>query len=356
MKNRSILTLLVLIMLQVFCFKLQAQSGKIKLGAYYFDGWTGKTFHISKRLMDSFPERKPIWGWITSTPENVQKQIDYAANAGISFFSFCWYYSNLSKSNEDEPRNDALNFYLNAPNRDRLQFNILVVNAQGYFVGPNEWDNLIKIWVPLMKNPSYLKTNNKPLISFFDVDRLIKDFGSAQLVKNALDKLRSAALSQGVGPIAIAACVYPTVGQMTQAKNCGFDVLTGYSYHDAAFKKGVSQTPIDSLIAIEPSIWNKFLQSSLPVIPSTTLNFDPRPWADVVPAYATSERYTGFSPSSVYKSISSVKRWVLNNPTHVTKEKIAIVYAWNETGEGSWLVPTVNEKGSLLSGLTQALK
>src|SRR4051812_33911811 len=64
----------------------------IKMGAYYFDGWTGKTFHISPAL-DSFPERKPVWGWVTSTPSAITEQIDLAADAGISFFNFCWYYN-----------------------------------------------------------------------------------------------------------------------------------------------------------------------------------------------------------------------------------------------------------------------
>src|SRR3954469_22288370 len=69
------------------------KNDSIKIGAYYFDGWTGKTFHVSPKLRDSFPERKPVWGWVTSTPEVVHEQINLAADAGLSFFNFCWYYA-----------------------------------------------------------------------------------------------------------------------------------------------------------------------------------------------------------------------------------------------------------------------
>src|SRR5438034_1397685 len=68
-------------------------SMPIQLGAYYFDGWAkAVSGHLTPRLRDSFPDRKPKWGWVTSTPEIVKDQIDLAADAGLSFFSFCWYY------------------------------------------------------------------------------------------------------------------------------------------------------------------------------------------------------------------------------------------------------------------------
>ena len=62
------------------------------VGAYYFDGWTGQTFHITELLQTEFADRKPLWGWKDDTIEIMQKQIDYCADHGIAFWSFCWYY------------------------------------------------------------------------------------------------------------------------------------------------------------------------------------------------------------------------------------------------------------------------
>ena len=57
-----------------------AQSADPKIGAYYFDGWSGTTFHITDELRQSYPEREPIWGWMTSSQEIVDEQIKYAWN------------------------------------------------------------------------------------------------------------------------------------------------------------------------------------------------------------------------------------------------------------------------------------
>jgi hypothetical protein len=31
--------------------------------------------------------------------------------------------------------------------------------------------------------------------------------------------------------------------------------------------------------------------------------------------------------------------WIEAHPNEVTKDRLALVYAWNEIGEGGWLVP-----------------
>jgi len=46
--------------------------------------------------------------------------------------------------------------------------------------------------------------------------------------------------------------------------------------------------------------------------------------------------------------------WMGKNTTHITNEKIGILYAWNENGEGAYLTPSV--KGpDFLRGLQKAL-
>ena len=350
-------TIVILIVCHSVLLRSSAQGrtgSGIKLGAYYFDGWTGEHFHLNQKLVDSFPERKPIWGWVTSTPETMVKQIDLAANSGLSFFSFCYYYSKAERTQGNETLNQGLKLYLAAANHNKLQFNILIVNHVGFTVGPNELNDLSKTCVALMKNPSYLKANGKPLLTFYSVESLIKEFGSIQAVHTALDSIRSYAKSQGIASISMAACIAPSAQQITQARLCGFDMLTGYNYNSIALRKDQPTTPLDSLISKEPTMWNILSKSNMPVIPITTLNFDPRPWSNVNDYYRASKRYVGFSSKSVFKSVSSIKNWVLTHPTAVTAEKLAIVYAWNENGEGSWLTPSATMNP--LEGLKSAVK
>ncbi|MCH5715485.1 hypothetical protein [Niabella hibiscisoli] len=60
----------------------------VKLGAYYFGGWYENSNHIKPALVNDYPERRPIWGWVTNTPEAMKAQIDLAADAGLYFLAF----------------------------------------------------------------------------------------------------------------------------------------------------------------------------------------------------------------------------------------------------------------------------
>ena len=56
----------------------QAAKHRATVGAYYFDGWAGRSerwkddatwaalnppTHLTKRMLDEFTDREPIWGW-----------------------------------------------------------------------------------------------------------------------------------------------------------------------------------------------------------------------------------------------------------------------------------------------------
>ena len=70
---------------------------QVKVGAYYFDGWTGHyPIHITNALTTTFAGREPKWGWITSSQKIMDEQIGLASDAGLSFFDFCWYFGSLA--------------------------------------------------------------------------------------------------------------------------------------------------------------------------------------------------------------------------------------------------------------------
>lgn len=81
---------------------------RLKLGAYYFAGWSGKSpyddgsvsnawakgmpTHFTKKLGTEFAGRTPVWGWREDTPGVLERQIDLAADHGLAFFAYCWYF------------------------------------------------------------------------------------------------------------------------------------------------------------------------------------------------------------------------------------------------------------------------
>jgi len=326
----------------------------ITLGAYYFDGWGSlSSKHLTSKLRDSFPERKPKWGWVTSTPQIMKEQIDLAADAGLAFFSFDWYYPDYDKKNfRQDPLNHALSLYLGAPNKKRLAFCLMVANHAGQEIGPDDWPAVTDEWVQLLKDPQYLQVNGRPYLAFFDLRSLLRLFGSKEAVHKALDVLRSKAGQPGV---TLAVCVSPNIRAVQDAKDCGFDAVTGYNYPDPAYKDFKKEHHVDSLAHFGNWIWDQFIKAPLPYIPVATLNWDPRPWANGANFYSKSVRYTGYDSASVYRNIKAVRDWILRNPSSTSSEHVALLYAWNEYGEGAWLTPSENDRLHLLAGVKQAL-
>ena len=79
----------------------------ISVGAYYFDGWAGLSSkasdpnepwaknapsHLTRRMVEEFPMREPVWGWRDDSLSIMERQIDLAADNGVKFFLFCWYW------------------------------------------------------------------------------------------------------------------------------------------------------------------------------------------------------------------------------------------------------------------------
>ncbi|MBD0296278.1 MAG: glycoside hydrolase family 99-like domain-containing protein [Flavisolibacter sp.] len=321
------------------------------LGAYYFNGWYINSDQITDKLKNSFPEREPLWGWITSTQDAMNKQIEMAADAGLSFFSFDWYYPK-SGNFRDEPLNEALTYYLHSPNKQHLRFALLVANHEGYLIGKNEWERACAEWIRLFKDTSYVTVDGKPFLTFFSMETLIKHFGSEYAVKQAFAQLKALAVQEGLPGVVIAACVYPDRASLAQAKKCGFDVLTGYNYHWVGFKDDEQKNSINELTTEEKNVWSKFYNSGLPYVPVSTLNWDTRALN-----FHDSEKpswYVGFSAASVYRSVAELKKWMSNHQAMTTREQIALIYAWNEYGEGSWLTPSKDGDNNLLAALKRA--
>ena len=332
-------------------------NNKIQLGAYYFDGWTGEyPQHITSHLKESFANRKPKWGWVTSSQEIVDEQIMMASDAGLSFFSFCWYYSGKKKF-QTEPLNNALRYYNSSKYKSKLKFCLMVANHEGFFIGPNEWVDAKAEWILQFKKSNYLKVDGKPLVILFSVPSLVNKFGSEANVKRALQSLRNDAIKNGLPGVTIAACVSGYRSSIVEAQNCGFDILTGYNYHSSGFKAGSTEIPISNMQAAENQMWNNIAYvSPLKFIPVATLNWDPRPWANAGNGYDKAPYFVGYSEKSVYKSVSSLIDWINKNKWETPKERIGLLYAWNENGEGAYLTPSQEGDDNLLRGVQKALK
>ncbi|MDG3006152.1 glycoside hydrolase family 99-like domain-containing protein [Paludisphaera mucosa] len=318
-------------------------EARAKVGAYYFDGWTGKTFHITERLTTEFADREPIWGWRDDSVAVMEEQIGYAADAGVAFFSFCWYWP--EGPDKACPMNQALDFYHQAKNRERLEFCLLVANHGGYRIGPKAWDEVSAVWVGEFQKPGHLKLGGEPLLIFFSPRELIQEFGSPEAVASAFEKLRARARAAGLSGVKIAGCATPGPeygwDDLEKLAACGFDLFTGYNYPGAGRKGPELERPFAELTEGSEGVWDGFARKSpRPYVPVVTAGWDMRPWEKPGDAKPPSLYYVDRTPAAVADAVDRGIRWLDRHPDRTLPERLLLVYAWNENGEGGYLTPT----------------
>lgn len=321
------------------------------IGAYYFDGWAGQNSnkadswaknaptHLTKKLAEDFSDREPIWGWRDDSISIMEKQIDLAAANGIDVFLFCWYWSNGKgninvKGIENQPLHTSLQLFMKARNKHKMKFALFVANHSGAeIVGEKNLIDAVNYWSENYFNDSqYMKIDNKPLVSFFTnnaVDRFIP-------------KMKSAAIKNGYNGLI-------TVSNGYKAEYKHFDYISWYNMR--ADEPGhTEERKYPQLTSFIEMIW-KQVPTSIPMIPTTMVGWDNRPWE-------TSKQgiyYTGATPKLFEKQLIKAIKEANRRPS--PHKKMIFIYAWNELGEGGYLIPTIGDpKSTYLKMINSAKK
>jgi hypothetical protein len=324
----------------------QGNSANIKVGAYYFDGWAGKNkladdpnepwaknapTHLTKRFVREFSNREPVWGWRDDTQEIMERQIDLAADNGLDFFLFCWYWKdnkgpiNIPAIQKDH-HHTSLELYQKAKNKNRLKYSLLIANHAGFeILGNANWESAVKYWVQYFRDPQYIKVDGKPLLVIFGTgDNAITDEQIAIIQETA----KKEGFKDGV---ALAGC-----GEA--AKKKAFTHSTHYNL-TSGYADGHEEHKFQELIDKAKPNWRG--SETQPYIPVLNAGWDKRPWEGPDGLNQKEGWYYPDSSPDLFKSfLKDAVQWMDNNPTRTTKERLILIYAWNELGEGGYLVPT----------------
>ena len=327
---------------------VQAATPRATVGAYYFDGWAGRhrladteawakdaPTHLTKRMLDEFPEREPIWGWRDDRPKVVERQIDLAADHGIAFFAFCWYRHPTAEQIRDDPKHTGLNLFLKAPNKNRMKYCLLIANHEGFLIGSAEnWTRAAEGWMPYFQDKQYVTVDGKPLVIIFN---------PADGNSEGLAALQAAAKKAGLPGVAVAACGRgdPKLGY---AYRTHYNITLGYT-------GGSQEHRYAELVAAHEKAWSGSAEQ--PYIPEVTAGWDKRPWEgpqglNQKPGYYFPDR----TPAAFGQFVQSAVDWLDKHPEQTTKERLVLVYAWNEFGEGGYIAPTKGDpEGRYLKAL-----
>jgi hypothetical protein len=327
-----------------------------RVGAIYFDGWACplSNFHFKGLISGQFAAREPLNGWRDNSVESMRTQLTWAHQDGIGFFLFDWY-----RENVDPCLNVALQNYKSLGDHHGVGFALLLVNDNVDAISPQEWPAFAERWVTEdFLNPDYERVDGKPLFVILDTTGFRQQMGGTAGVNAALAALREAAQRHGLPGVFVVGGRYTAYGNIECFPQCDatdggpnglrlehYDALSEYNSAGTPVPRGGSRPYRELTSAVEDE-WRRFAQlSPFPWIPSVTDGWDPRPW---------DERPFGYlfwftrTPAEVAAFVQDAIAWLRDDPSMrvgaASAPPLVLIEAWNELGEGSFLIPTEQDR------------
>jgi hypothetical protein len=320
-----------------------AAQTKARVGAYYFDGWSGPltNYHFKGLPFGPYQDRQPVFGWQDNSTCAVEQQLASAHNFGIDFFIFDWYFNPLV-NDPGENLNSALQITRALPDRHGMQYAILYVDGDPFTVTPADWTSVVSEWLGYMADPDYARINGKPVLFVINV---------GTNVTGLLQQLRTSAVAQGLpGVYIVGGFGTPngTIGQHTltgafsAVQAGGYDAAGLYNYPFAPPPVN-GMLPFSSLSDAGHWTWNEAtLNSPVPFVPTAMAGWDPRPWNETESTTGDLMWYSR-TPQDVATLVKDAITWAESNPNlrlePAPAPPLVLIEAWNEFGEGSHLIP-----------------
>jgi len=348
------------------------------IGAYYFPGWStpGGGPNPSNPWAVIPTNRLPLIGAFDETSQDVcDYNLELARDYGLKFFAYDWYADIVN--NTYVPFIDhAINNHQKSTVYSKPKFcvNFIVQTNQAKF-SPTTWPLLCNFWINnYFNDPNYLTINGKPVVMIFDVSTFKTRMTS---VSARLNEARTAAQLAGYAGIHFVGlqadssnfwmsdCLthgwdgmssytvfskYLNGGDTSANSKTGFDrlddaifsadeVISSSTYHSWWGNSGYANPPTlvdtgSAWVASAAPTSNGWGGKNFPsfIIPIAS-GYDARPWT-------YSSTLQGI-PTAAQFEAHLVKARTVIDTNRAKTQGFGIITAWNEFGEGSFIMPTV---------------
>lgn len=302
------------------------------VGAYYFPGWSHpeRWYCISA----SKPTAHPLLGYYREgSPEAADWHIKWALEHGVSFFAFDFYTKNGSQMLEAALDDGFLK------SRFIKQFKFCLNWCNHYPASEMTAESMERfgdlVIQKYLTHPSYLRIDNKPVLMILAGGGYVQNLGRDG-AKAVFDRFEQRCKDAGLPGVYLVFCEGENGGERgikdSMAAGTKAFCLYNYPYYGTEFtgpgKYGTA--PYSDLVKNGEEIWNhwgKITERSL--WPTVMPGWDRRPWTknnDLI--------RMGSTPELFGAALERAKKYVNRN-------RIVMIEAWNEWGEGSVLEPSV---------------
>jgi len=293
-------------------------------------------------MLSEFPLLQPIWGWYDGSQEIMEQQIDLMADHGIDFIAFDWYWAtdnstiNTTVINNNKAHK-SLEYYLTASNKSRVKFCLMVANHTGSRItGTANWTAAAEFWLPYLQDSQYYTVDGKPLIIVYDPS------GSTAEALAAADAV---AVTGGLAGISFAG----------SGSAIAVTVANGYPYRTyyntvLGYSEDEEEKPYSDLATDNKTYWAGTAEQ--PMILPIMAGWDRRPWKAITVPPPDGWYFTRATNTEFKALLADAVTYMDNNATKVTAERTALIFAWNEIGEGGYLMPNEGDpEGNLLNAI-----
>jgi hypothetical protein len=283
----------------------------------------------------------------------MDEEIAYAKEAGLNYWAFCYYYPNEPNWAESDKYNYGLKRYLSSKHKKDINF-CLIISGGGHEGPTKKWQETVKTLAKFFTEPTYQTVaGGRPLVFVFIPDEFIKDFGSTEAAKQALNDLRKAAVNAGCRSPYIVCMVWHASQGADYVKNAGYDAISAYTH--LSWDPNDREYPYSDLAAENASFWDECKATGNQVIPIVNTGWNNKPMRGHYAPTGPGPWYTEPTMTEWKNHLKAALDWVHNNPSS-TEPNAIVIYSWIELTEGGWLVPTLGDGTARIKATSEVLK
>lgn len=318
-------------------------------------GWT--EWEYLKRAIPRFPGHKqpkvPMWGYLDdSKPENVERQINTAADYGIDAFIFDW--------GRPDGNNNVIEQFIKSDNK-RLKFSLMCCG--GARDEEDFYRDMAYVFDNYFVQPNYWKVNGGYYLSFYEIGRYINYWGGLDKTKAIFDNMHKMAAERNM-KIHLVAVEWglqeywcKDIDPRVIVKELGFDAITSYVWaHNT-----VPEWPCGDYSEWAENAYEKMREIEqkypVPYYTHVSMGWDPSPRCPEDMYYEEGGPLMYHTLSGEYKIMhkpyfsaivknntpEEFRRALLAAKRHLQdtnpENPIVTLYAWNEWTEGGYLEP-----------------
>jgi hypothetical protein len=316
------------------------------VGIYYFSGWwreqPNKYFTAGQDWRTNYPGRVPLLGEYNEQ-ETMDREIAAAATNGVSFFQILWYYQGnaWNPPGHEDKLNEGLRLFLASPNNRRMKFTLEFVNHPPFGIeDAAAWERACREWCEAMKHPSYLRLGGRPVFKVHGAEHFFnQNSRDPSRVAKRIETLRRVAREAGLPGLLVGGGVMPGAVENGPAE-APYDFLTTYMDMPNLPSRD-KPYPYSDLLQHAEKGWSLYARGSQkPYVPYVPSGWDPRPWHDPRPSFELPNREQWLTALRSVKAAldASINLGIPVEPGK--RQKMLLIYAWNEFGEGGMVAPT----------------